>query len=67
MVYVMSPMCSDGGMYLGIGIFAVVAIVVVVAWLATVSKRRNYESNLAPEDRLTDEQFRRVEYGDDEL
>ena len=59
-------MCSDGGMFLGIGIFAVVAVVVVVAWLTMSAKRRNYESNLAPEDQLTDEQFRRIEYGDDE-
>jgi hypothetical protein len=67
MAYAAAAMCSDGGMFLGIGIFAVVAVVVVVAWLMTSAKRRNHESNLAPEDQLTDEQFRRIEYGDDEL
>lgn len=67
MVYSGAPMCSDGGMFLGIGIFALVAVVVVVAWLTTTAKRRNYESDLAPEDQLTDEQFRRIEYGEDEL
>lgn len=66
MVYQRDAMCSDGVMFLGIGIFAVVAVIVVVAWLMTTAKRRNYESKLAPEDQLTDEQFRRIEYGDDE-
>ena len=44
-----------------------VAVVVVVAWLMTTAKRRNYESNLAPEDQLTEEQFRKIEYGDEEI
>lgn len=63
----MALVCSDGDMFIGIGIFAVAAVVVVVAWLMTTAKRRNYESNLAPEDQLTDEQFRKIEYGDEDI
>ncbi|MCZ7627997.1 MAG: hypothetical protein M5U19_02375 [Microthrixaceae bacterium] len=53
-------------MFQGLLIFAIAGIVVVIAYLAMVSNRRRETSELPPEDRLTDEQFRRIEYGDDD-
>ena len=60
-------MCSDGAMFLGMGIFAVTAVVVVIIWVAMASQRRNAERDLPPEDQLTDDEFRRIEYGDDDV
>lgn len=52
-------------MFFGVVIFAVVAVALVVAYLAVVNRRREYEATEAPEDRLSDEEFRRIEFGDD--
>lgn len=52
-------------MFQGILVFGIAAIVVAVAYVAMVSNRRRSEAELPPEDRLTDEQFRKIEYGDD--
>ncbi len=59
--------CSDGAMFLGIGILAIAAVLVIVAFVAMRGQRKDYEHTGNPEDELTDEQFRRIEYGDDEL
>jgi hypothetical protein len=54
-------------MFLGIVLFAVAAVLVVVAYVAMRGRARAYDATGSPEDELTDEQFRRVEFGDDEL
>jgi hypothetical protein len=54
-------------MYYGIVIFAIAAVLVVVAYLSLTAKRRAYEADEAPEDRLSDEDFRRIEFGDEDL
>lgn len=53
-------------MFQGILIFGIAAVVLIIAGLAVFSQRRAREESLAPEDRLTDEQFRSVEFGDDD-
>lgn len=53
-------------MFLGIVIFGIAGVVVIAAYVAMTSKRREYENTLAPEDQLSDERFREVEYGDEE-
>ncbi len=53
-------------MFQGILIFGIAGIVLVGAFFAMNTKRRERASTLAPEDQLTDEQFRKIEYGDDE-
>lgn len=53
-------------MILGLAIFAILAVVVVGAFVATTARRRAYDETLAPEDQLTDEQFRQIEFGDDD-
>ncbi len=54
-------------MFLGIGLFALAAVLAVVAWAAIRGQRRDYESTGTPEDELTDEQFRRIECGDEDI
>lgn len=54
-------------MFYGILIFAIAAVLVVVAYFAMTAKRRAYEADEAPEDRLSDEDFRRIEFGDEEI
>ena len=54
-------------MFLGIGLFALAAVLAVVAWAAIRGQRRDYESTGTPEDELTDEQFRRIEFGDEDI
>ncbi|UDY34269.1 hypothetical protein [Dermatobacter hominis] len=54
-------------MFLGIGLFAIAAVLAVVAWAAIRGQRRDYEATGSPEDELTDEEFRRIEFGDDEI
>ncbi len=50
----------------GLLIFGIAGVVVIIAYVAMVANRRREVEDLPPEDRLTDEQFRRIEYGDDE-
>lgn len=52
-------------MFQGLLIFALAAVVLVGAYFAIVKRRREYEATEAPEDRLSDEEFRRIEFGDD--
>lgn len=54
-------------MFLGIGVLAVAAVLAVVAFVAMRDRRKDYEGTGNPADELTDEQFRRIEYGDEEL
>ncbi len=61
------PVWSHVGMFLqGILIFGIAGVVVIIAYVAMVSNRRREQDDLPPEDRLSDEEFRRVEYGDDD-
>ena len=60
-----SAVWSNGEMFQGILIFAIAGVVLVVAFLAIINKRRAYEATEAPEDQLSDEEFRRIEFGDD--
>jgi hypothetical protein len=53
-------------MFQGILIFALVGIVLIGVFAAVMGKRRAYEETAPPEDRLTDEEFRRIEFGDDD-
>ncbi len=53
-------------MFQGILIFALVGIVLIGVFAAVLGKRRAYEDSVPPEDRLTDEEFRRIEFGDDD-
>ena len=52
-------------MFQGLLIFAVVGVVLIGAFVALMNKRKAYEADEAPEDRLSDEDFRRIEFGDD--
>ena len=54
-------------MFLGIVIFFVAAVLVAVAYFVTVGRRREYEATGSPQDELTDEEFRRIEFGDDDV
>ncbi len=53
-------------MFQGIFIFGIAAIVVVIAYIAMMMSRRREESDLPEEDRLSEEDFHRIEYGDDD-
>lgn len=53
-------------MFQGILIFGIAGVVVIIAYIAMISSRRREESELAPEDRLSDEKFRKIEYGEDD-
>ncbi len=53
-------------MFQGILIFGILAIVLVLAVVVMVGKRRTYEDTGSPADELTDEQFRKFEFGDDD-
>lgn len=54
-------------MFQGILIFAIGGIVLVVAFAALMGKRRAYEADESDADRLSDEDFRRIEFGDEEI
>ena len=54
-------------MFYGIVIFAIAAVLVVVVFLSMANKRREATENEAPEDRLSDEEFRRIEFGDEDI
>jgi len=54
-------------MFLGIGIFAIAAVLVIVAFVAMRGQRKDYEHTGNPDDELTDEHVVRIEFGDDEL
>jgi hypothetical protein len=55
-------------MFLGIVIFFVAAILLVGAFVVLSGRRREYEDSGAPGDRgMTDEEFRRIEFGDEDV
>ena len=56
---------SDGEMYQGLLIFAIGGVLLVVAYLVILDRRKQYQETVPPEDLLTDEEFRKFEYGDD--
>lgn len=53
-------------MFQGILLFGLAAILVVIAFFAMRSRREHYEEDVPEEDRLTDEEFRRIEFGDED-
>lgn len=53
-------------MFFGILIFGIAAIILVVGYVSMTSRHHEYEKTLPPEDQLTDAQFRKIEFGDDE-
>jgi len=54
-------------MFQGILVFAVGGIVLVGAYLVVIGKRRAYEETEPEADRLSDEDFRRIEFGDEDI
>ncbi|MFM7062680.1 MAG: hypothetical protein ACKO04_04190 [Actinomycetes bacterium] len=54
-------------MFQGILIFAIGGILLIGAFAVLVGRRRQYEESGSPEDRLTDEEFRRIEFGDEDI
>ena len=54
-------------MFQGLIIFFIAAVLVVVAFLTIHGRRHADEATEAPEDRLTDEEFRRIEFGDEDI
>ncbi len=52
-------------MYQGLIIFALGGVLLVGAYFVILGRRRQYEETGSPEDVLTDEEFRKIEYGDD--
>jgi hypothetical protein len=60
-------MCSDGVMVQGLLIFFIAAVLVAVAFFVIIGRRKAYEDTGNPADDLTDEEFRRIEFGDDEI
>lgn len=53
-------------MFQGLLIFGVAGVVVIIAYVAMVANRNREQAELPPEDRLSDEQFRKIEYGDED-
>jgi hypothetical protein len=51
--------------HIGIGVFAVAALLAVVGYLAIRGRVQQDAAAGSPEDVLTDEEFRRIEFGDD--
>ena len=56
---------SDVGMFQGLLIFAIGGVLLVVAYLVILDRRKQYQETVPPEELLTDEEFRKFEYGDD--
>lgn len=54
-------------MFQGILIFAIGGLLLIAAFAVLVGRRRRYEESGSPEDQLTDAEFRRIEFGDEEL
>jgi hypothetical protein len=52
---------------MGFLIFGLAGLVLVVAFVVVLSNRRQEEADEAPEDRLSDEEFRRIEFGDEDI
>ncbi|CAN5677428.1 hypothetical protein BH10ACT3_BH10ACT3_12130 [soil metagenome] len=54
-------------MFQGILLFAVFGLVLVVAYVALIGRRKDYEADESDADRLSDEDFRRIEFGDEDI
>ncbi|MFZ4431878.1 MAG: hypothetical protein ACOYOQ_01645 [Microthrixaceae bacterium] len=54
-------------MFQGILIFAIGGVLLIAAFAVLVGRRRSYEETGSPEDRLTDAEFRRIEFGDEDV
>ena len=52
---------------MGFLIFGIAGLVLIVAFVAVINNRREYEADEAPEDQLSDEDFRRIEFGDEDI
>ena len=54
-------------MFQGILIFAIAGVVLVGVFAVLMNKRRDYEADEPEADRLSDEDFRRIEFGDEDV
>ena len=52
---------------MGFLVFGIAGLVLIVAFIAVLGKRRDYTADEAPEDQLSDEDFRRIEFGDEDI
>ena len=52
-------------MFQGILIFGITGVVLIGAFIVILGRRRQYQESGSPEDVLTDEEFRKIEFGDD--
>ena len=50
----------------GVLVFGLAALVLVAAFVVVVGRRRDYEAQGSDADVLTDEEFRRIEFGDED-
>jgi hypothetical protein len=48
-------------------IFAVFGVVLVVAFFMLLAKRRDYDANETEADKLSDADFRRIEFGEEDI
>jgi len=48
-------------------LFAIAGLVLIGAFAMILKQRRQYTADEAPEDRLSDEEFRRIEFGDEDI
>jgi hypothetical protein len=54
-------------MFQGILIFAIFGLILIAAYVVIAGRRRAETAEEPEEDRLTDEQFRRIEFGDEDI
>ena len=52
---------------MGFLIFAIAGLVLIGAFVMLLNQRREYTADEAAEDRLSDEEFRRIEFGDEDV
>ena len=51
----------------GLLIFAVFGVVLVGAFFMLLAKRRDYDANETEADKLSDADFRRIEFGEEDI
>jgi hypothetical protein len=51
----------------GFLIFAVFGVVLIGAFFVMLGKRRDYDANETEADKLSDADFRRIEFGDEDI
>jgi hypothetical protein len=54
-------------MFQGLLIFAIAGVVLIGAFFVLIGRRHQYEESGSPEDVLTDEEVRRIEFGDEDI